>query len=223
MIGRSFKSVVWVAMIGAAALTCYMFSLRVAEERAGLAELDAQITRVEGSIRTLKTELGTRGRVQQLEHWASAEFGFTAPRASQYLDGEVTLARLELPADNEAEAPMRMAGAAPAPATRPHVVQARAPAPAAPAAVVRLVAREAPAVGADRALLRRAALVRVAAPQERPAPVAARAASPVRAAAPAPRREVRTVSLALAQTGRVLAKPAHAAPAPAAARSTQAR
>jgi hypothetical protein len=40
---QGFKSVMWVAAIGAAALICYMFSMRVAEERAGLAELESQI------------------------------------------------------------------------------------------------------------------------------------------------------------------------------------
>ena len=47
MIARSFKSVAWVAAIGAAALICYMFSLQVAEERAGLAELEGEIVQLE--------------------------------------------------------------------------------------------------------------------------------------------------------------------------------
>jgi hypothetical protein len=97
MNGRGFRSVMWVAAIGAAALICYMFSMRVAEERAGLAELESQIRRAEQSIRTLKTELGTRSRVHQLQHWASADFGFAAPNASQFLQDEVTLANLDMP------------------------------------------------------------------------------------------------------------------------------
>lgn len=184
MIARSFKSVAWVAAIGAAALICYMFSMKVAEERAGLAELDAQIGRMEQSIRTLKTELGTRGRVHQLQHWAGADFGFAAPKAGQFLEDEVTLARFEAPAEASVlEAPVRMASAAPAATQMPQVVQAAAPAPT----PERPVVRRASAETEERPLVRQAALARV----ETPAPATRRAAEvrpaerPVRAAATA--------------------------------------
>jgi hypothetical protein len=187
MIARSFKSVAWVAAIGAAALICYMFSLRVAEERAGLAQLEAQILKTERSIRTLKTELGTRGRVQQLQHWASADFGFTSPGANQFLENDVTLARLDNPADAPAmEAPVQMAAApAPVPAA-PRIVQASAPA----APPVRPAVRQARAEPATPAnpLLHRASVVRPEAPaaQARPAPRAAGAPVAAVAAARAP-------------------------------------
>ena len=141
MSARSFKSVGWVAGIGAAALTCYMFSLSVAAERAELAQLDSRIVNLKQSIRTLNTELETRGRVHQLQHWASADFGFAAPGANQFLEGEVTLAQLELPSQASAmETPVRLADAPqPAPAM-PRVVQASAPSvastPARPAVTV---------------------------------------------------------------------------------------
>ena len=201
MIARSFKSVAWVAAIGFAALICYMFSLKVAEERAGLDQLDAQIGQVERSIRTLRTELGTRGRVHQLQHWAAADFGFTSPGAGQFLDSETTLARLEMPVEASAvEAPVRMA-AAPAQAPQPaQVVQASAPAPA--AAPARPAVRQAAVTpqAAERPLLRQAALARAEAPA---------AARPAAATRPAP---------AAARTTARAAPPAPAGPAPAAAR-----
>ena len=43
MIARGFKPVVWVAAVGAAALGCYMLSLRVAAERADLTSLQHRI------------------------------------------------------------------------------------------------------------------------------------------------------------------------------------
>ena len=43
MIARGFKPVVWVAAVGAAALSCYMLSLRVAAERADLTSLQRRI------------------------------------------------------------------------------------------------------------------------------------------------------------------------------------
>ena len=180
MSARSFKSVGWVAGIGAAALTCYMFSLSVASERAELAQLDSQIVDLKQSIRTLNTELETRGRVHQLQHWASADFGFAAPGADQFLESEVTLAQLELPSQAAPmDAPVRMAAASQPAAAMPRVVQASAPsaapAPARPAVTVPAPAR-AP-------LLRQASVTRapaVAAP--RPAATQRPAAAPQRTA-----------------------------------------
>jgi len=183
MNGRGFTSVMWVAAIGAAALICYMFSMRVAEERASLAQLEAQIRRAEQSIRTLKTELGTRSRVHQLQHWASTDFGFVAPNAGQFLQDEVTLASLDTPAATPPmEAPVRMASApaapapapAPGPAAAPKAVQAVAPAPAPAKPAVRQ-ASTTPAAGA--ALLRRASVDAPASPKPTK-PVAAPAARP---------------------------------------------
>lgn len=179
MNGRGFRSVMWVAAIGAAALICYMFSMRVAEERAGLAELEQQIRRAEQSIRTLKTELGTRSRVHQLQHWASTDFGFAAPGAGQFLQDEVTLASLDMPGPESAlDAPVRMAAAPAAPAAQPKPVQAIAPAPAPAAPSVRQAST---ARAADPALLRRAS---VETPPARPKP-AKPAATPASAPRPA--------------------------------------
>jgi hypothetical protein len=185
MIGRGFKSVVWVATIGVAALVCYMFSLRVAEERAGLAELEGQIRRTERSIQTLKTELGTRSRVHQLQHWAATDFGFASPTAGQFMKDEITLASLDMPAaaPPAIEGPVRMAAAQAAPAAAPQPrkpVQAAAPAPSAPSRpAVRLASVQALAEGT---LLRRAAMVDATPAAARPKP-----AKPAAARAPAAR------------------------------------
>jgi hypothetical protein len=180
MIGRGFKSVVWVAAIGVAALVCYMFSLRVAEERAGLAELEGQIRRAEQSIQTLKTELGTRSRVHQLQHWAAADFGFASPTAGQFLQDEITLASLDMPAAAPAmESPVQMAAAPVAAPEQRKPVQAVAPAPAPTRPAVRQASTQ-PA--ADRTLLRRASVVEAPAPAARPKP-----AKPAAARAPAAR------------------------------------
>ena len=182
MSARSFKSVGWVAGIGAAALTCYMFSLSVASERAELAQLDSQIVELKQSIRTLNTELGTRSRVHQLQHWASADFGFAAPAAGQFLESEVTLAQLELPSQaSPMEAPVRMAAAPQPAAAMPRVVQASAPS-AAPAPARPVVTVAAHPRG-QQPLLRQASVTRapaVAAP--RPAAAQRPAAAPQRTA-----------------------------------------
>ena len=95
MIARGFRSVVWVAAIGIAALGCYMLSLRVAAERAELAQLDRRIAATHQQIRSLQTELGTRGRLQQLEQWNADVLALSAPAANQFIDSQVTLARFD--------------------------------------------------------------------------------------------------------------------------------
>src|SRR6185503_4593571 len=89
------KSVGWVAGVGAAALGCYMLSLRVATERADLARVERQIIATKQQIRSLQTELGTRGRLTQLEQWNNDVLALAAPASGQFLQDEFTLARLE--------------------------------------------------------------------------------------------------------------------------------
>lgn len=154
MIARSFKSVIWVATVGGAALSCYMVSLRVATERADLAKVEHQILVAKRDIRMLQTELGTRGRMSQLEDWNSNVLALSAPTSAQFVHDDMTLARLErhdATVEERTSGEVRMAsaetGAAAAPAQpaapaaeapKPHVVTAiaHAPPPPAPTAVV---------------------------------------------------------------------------------------
>lgn len=94
MIMRGFKSVLWVGAVGGAALSCYMVSLRVATERADLAHVERQIVDTKQDIRTLKTELDTRGRLTQLEDWNSNVLALSAPTSSQYVKNGYMLAQL---------------------------------------------------------------------------------------------------------------------------------
>ena len=95
MMARGFKPVGLVAGVAAAALGCYMLSLNVASERAELAKLERSIIRAKQDIRTLQTELGTRGRLQQLESWNANVLALSAPTSAQFLDNELTLARFD--------------------------------------------------------------------------------------------------------------------------------
>ena len=137
MIARGFKPVAWVAAIGAAALGCYMLSLQVASERAELASIERRIVRTQQDIRSLETELGTRGRMQQLEHWNAEVLALSAPVAGQYLENSLTLARFDTrDTAGQVHEQVRLASAEVAPATptaaaQPRVAQARADLPAA--------------------------------------------------------------------------------------------
>lgn len=132
MIAQGFKPVGWVGAVAGAALGCYMLSLNVASERAELAKVERQIIAAKQDIRTLQTELGTRGRMQQLEHWNAEVLALSAPTAAQFLDNPVTLARFETrepTLDDKARVTMASAEAK-APARRPEIAAGRKLSPA---------------------------------------------------------------------------------------------
>ena len=115
MSGRSFKSVFMVASCAGAALGCYLVSLRVATERAALEDVETKIVLAQRDLRLLQTEIGTRGRLAQLERWNAKVLALSAPSADQFLKGGFELAKMTTP-DHQApvEAPMVLASA-PAP------------------------------------------------------------------------------------------------------------
>jgi hypothetical protein len=118
MSGRSFKSFVMVASCAGAALSCYLVSLRVASERAALEDVETQIVLAQRDLRVLQTEIGTRGRLAQLERWNAKVLALSAPSADQFLGGSFELARLTTPQRQiDLQAPVVLA-AAPAPERR---------------------------------------------------------------------------------------------------------
>ena len=181
MIARGFKPVAWVAAIGTAALGCYMLSLQVAAERAELAGIERRILATRQEIRSLHTELGTRGRLQQLEQWNAEVLALSAPAAGQFLESNVSLARFD--ADRQptpVERDVRLASAeagpsAPAPAVHAQPAVRLASAESRPVAT----AAQAPAA-APRPVIRRASLEAAATPVV--AAASARNAEPRRSA-----------------------------------------
>ena len=97
MSARSFRSVFMVASCAGAALGCYLVSLRVASERAALEAVETQIVLAQRDLRVLETEIGTRGRLAQLERWNARVLALSAPSADQFLGGSFELARLARP------------------------------------------------------------------------------------------------------------------------------
>jgi len=120
---KSFKSVGWVAGIAATALGCYMVNLKVASERASLEEVENRIVLAQRDIRLLQTEIGTRGRLAQLEQWNVKVLALSAPKANQFLEGSFQLATLAAPHKVvDPQAPVVLASApAPAPHAAPVV------------------------------------------------------------------------------------------------------
>ena len=116
---RGFREVGWVAAVAGTALGCYMVSLKVASERAALEAVHNRIVMAQRDIRVLQTEIGTRGRLEQLESWNVKVLALSAPQAHQFLEGEFQLATLAAPEKTiDPAAPMVLASA-PASATTP--------------------------------------------------------------------------------------------------------
>src|SRR3954470_626379 len=113
--GRSFHSLFMVASCAGAALGCYLVSLRVASERAAVESVESRIVMTQRDIRLLQTEIGTRGRLAQLERWNVKVLALSAPSADQFLNGSFELARLTRPQHQvDFQAPFVLASA-PAP------------------------------------------------------------------------------------------------------------
>jgi hypothetical protein len=119
MSASSFRSVFMVASCAGAALSCYLVSLRVASERSALESVETRIVTTQRDIRLLQTEIGTRGRLSQLERWNAGAFSLSAPSADQILNGGFELAKLIQPERQvDFQAPVVLA-AAPAPERKP--------------------------------------------------------------------------------------------------------
>ena len=87
-------------------------SLHVASERAALEDVETEIVLAQRDIRLLQTEIGTRGRLAQLERWNAKVLALSAPSADQFLEGGFQLARLAQPEHKvDFEAPVVLASA----------------------------------------------------------------------------------------------------------------
>ncbi len=201
MSNRSFRSVFMVASCACAALGCYLVSLRVASERAQLEDVETKIVLAQRDMRVLQTEIGTRGRLSQLERWNAGAFALSAPVADQFLKGSFELARLAQPERKvDFQAP---------------VVLASAPAPTPPKPPIGQPETDdsgAQAAPAQPALLHQASLktetreVPVRRVVALPRTTAKPADKPVTAAKPAPKKSAEKPGLAAAQSNRKAAE-----------------
>ena len=112
MSARGFGSVIWAGAVAGAALGFYLVSLNVASERAELEDVETEIALAQRDIRLLQTEIGTRGRLAQLERWNVRFIRLSAPTADQFVDGGFQLATLVAPPRKPViEAPVVLASA----------------------------------------------------------------------------------------------------------------
>jgi hypothetical protein len=174
------------ASVVGAALACYLVSLNVASERAKLEAVEEKIVLAQRDIRVLQTEIGTRGRLAQLERWNARFIRLAAPSADQFVEGGFQLAAMVRPEKRPAiEAPVVLAAAPAGEALARQVVTSDADDTPPPAVAKRNDPAE---------LLHTASYKRPEPPAERkPAPLAER--KPDQSAAPVTAKPVKSATV----------------------------
>ena len=108
------RSISWAFVLTVCAALTAALTLRVNAVRSEVYKSEDRIVALQHEIGFLETEFQTRANQQQLKALNDVEFGYTAPRAEQYIEGERQLAALGKPVGPGAPKPVRFASAEPA-------------------------------------------------------------------------------------------------------------
>jgi hypothetical protein len=105
------RSLGWAAVLAICLAVVTVLSFKVHAVKSEVLLAERQLIALERETLLLETEFETRASQRQLAEWNAVEFGYEAPRARQFLDGERQLASLgERPAPG-APSPIRLARA----------------------------------------------------------------------------------------------------------------
>ncbi|QIQ86822.1 hypothetical protein [Erythrobacter sp.] len=105
------RSLGWAAVLALCVGLFVLLSLKVHAVKSEVLLAEREIIRLERATRRLETEFQARANQRQLAEWNRVEFGYEAPRADQYIEGERQLASLGQPRGPDAPAPIRVARA----------------------------------------------------------------------------------------------------------------
>ena len=106
------QSIGWVAVLTVCAALTLGLTLRVNAVKSQVRLAERQIVALRQQTTMLETEFETRANQQQLKTLNDVDFGYQAPTAGQYLEGERQLAALAKPRAPDAPTPIRVASAA---------------------------------------------------------------------------------------------------------------
>ncbi len=105
------QSIGWVFVLTLCFGLTLALTLRVNAVKGQVRQTENRIVSLQREIRFLEVEYQARGNQQQLAALNSIEFGYVAPAAAQYIEGERQLASLGMPRAPDAPKPIRMAHA----------------------------------------------------------------------------------------------------------------
>jgi hypothetical protein len=112
MMNRSqARSLGWAAVLAICLAAVVVLSFKVHAVRSEVLLAERQLIALQRETLLLETEFQTRASQRQLAEWNAVEFGYQAPRAGQFLDGERQLAGLGERRGPDAPAPIRLARA----------------------------------------------------------------------------------------------------------------
>lgn len=104
-------SIGWISVLLICAALTIALTLRVNAVKSQVHDAEKRILYVQRDIDFLETEFQTRSNQQALKQLNDLEFGYKAPGAAQYIEGERQLAALGKPAAPGAPQPIRYANA----------------------------------------------------------------------------------------------------------------
>lgn len=105
------RSIGWASVLLVCGSLTIGLSLRVNAVKSQVHDAEKRIVRVQQDIDFLQTEFQTRSNQQALKQLNDLEFGYKAPVAGQYIEGERQLAALGMVAGPGAPEPIRYANA----------------------------------------------------------------------------------------------------------------
>ena len=106
------RSIGWAVVLAVCAAMTLLLTFRVNAVKSEVRLTERKIVAVRQDRLFLETEFQTRANQQQLKSLNDVEFGYEAPTAGQYLEGERQLASLSKPRGADAPSPIRVAAAA---------------------------------------------------------------------------------------------------------------
>lgn len=103
------RQIGWLALLAVCIAAFLALTFKVNAVKSDVRIVERQIIAAERSKQMLETEFQTRANQHQLADWNRVEFGYSAPRADQYLEQERELAALGTPRGIGAPKPIRVA------------------------------------------------------------------------------------------------------------------
>ena len=107
--GSRLRQTGWIVLLTLCGVFFLVLTFHVNSVKNKVHLAERTIIQLEREKQTLEIEFQARANQQQLANWNKIDFGYSAPRADQYLDNERQLAALGLARDANAPAPIRVA------------------------------------------------------------------------------------------------------------------
>ena len=107
--GSRLRQIGWAICIGIVFGGFMLLTFRVNAVKSEVVRAERTIVQLEREKLALETEFETRANQQQLADWNAIEFGYTPPRADQFLETERQLASFSAPRAPGSPEPIRFA------------------------------------------------------------------------------------------------------------------